>query len=359
MRALTRAIWAAVEPGLSCKPRAVRISPVDWGSVDMPGIVPHCLGFARETRPAYNGGMSQDIWLWLRRFLEYLEIEKGRSLATITMYERYLTRFLTQAGVSSPRELTPERVREFRLFLNRVQTRTGTMKKVTQNKYLIALRSFLKYLAINDVETLPSAKIELARAPERELDVITPEEFKRLMAAPSGESFEDVRDRAILEMLYSTGLRVSELCSLNEDLDVEARECSIRGKGEKLRLVFISEAAREAVKVYQREKARQSFSRLEPALFVMKSGGRIHPRAVQRLLEKRSRQAGIVPSVSPHGIRHYFATNLLHNGADIRSVQMLLGHTSINTTQAYTKLSDKFLREVHETFHGRGEKGSL
>lgn len=295
---------------------------------------------------------NSDIHYWLRRFLEYMEIEKGRSLHTIEMYQRYITRFISHAGISSPADITPDHVREFRLYLNRSKTRGGTMKKVTQNKYLIAIRSFLKYLEKNDVDTLPAAKIELAKAPERELDVISREEFNRLMRAPSENNFEDIRDKAILEMLYSTGLRVSELCTLNEDLDINKKEFTIRGKGEKLRLVFISDAARAATRSYLDIKAKQKYDKLESALFVMKSGARIHPRAIQRMLEKRSRQAGIMRRVTPHDIRHYFATDLLQNGADIRSVQMLLGHASINTTQVYTKLSDKYLREIHDKFHG-------
>lgn len=307
----------------------------------------------------YNIYMSQnksEIIYWLRRFLEYLEIEKGRSLKTIEMYDRYIQRYITHAAVDAPIDITADNVREFRLFLNRCKTRHGTMKKVTQNKYLIAIRSFLKYLEKNDISTLAAAKIELAKAPERELDVITREEFSRLMQSAHEHTFEDLRDRAILEMLYSTGLRVSELCTLNEDLDISADEFTIRGKGEKLRLVFISQSARDAVAQYLNSKSKQTFNKLDAALFVMKSGVRIHPRAVQRILEKRSRQAGIMRRVTPHDIRHYFATDLLQNGADIRSVQMLLGHASINTTQVYTKLSDKFLREVHGKFHGNKSK---
>ena len=300
--------------------------------------------------------MSQDIHYWLRRFLEYLEIEKGRSLKTIEMYERYINRFIAHAEVSQPTEITADGIREFRLYLNREKTRTGTMKKVTQNKYLIAIRSFLKYLEKNDVSTLAAAKIELARTAERELDVITRTEFQNLLAAPlqnkDPKGFEALRDVAILEMLYSTGLRVSELCSLNSDLDISKTEFTIRGKGEKLRLVFLSPKAREAVRAYQQTLPQMTFNHLEHALFVMKSGARIHPRAVQRIIEKYRVRAGIMRPVTPHDIRHYFATDLLQNGADIRSVQMLLGHASINTTQVYTKLSDKFLREVHDKFHG-------
>jgi len=300
--------------------------------------------------------MSQDIHYWLRRFLEYLEIEKGRSLKTIEMYERYITRYIQHAHISNPDQVTADNIREFRLYLNREKTRTGTMKKITQNKYLIAIRSFLKYLEKNDITTLAAAKIELARAPERELDVITRKEFDSLLSAPlqckDPSGFEALRDVAILEMLYSTGLRVSELCSLNTDLDLSKTEFTIRGKGEKLRLVFLSDKARGAVRAYQNTLPHMTFNKLEPALFVMKSGARIHPRAVQRIIEKYRIHAGIMRPVTPHDLRHYFATDLLQNGADIRSVQMLLGHASINTTQVYTKLSDKFLREVHEKFHG-------
>ncbi len=301
--------------------------------------------------------MSQDIYYWLRRFLEYLEIEKGRSVKTIDMYERYIKRFIVHSAISKPQDIESDHVREFRLYLNREKTRTSTMKKVTQNKYLIAIRSFLKYLEKNDITTLAAAKIELARAPERELDVITRREFEDLLEAPSKEqdphSFESLRDVAILEMLYSTGLRVSELCTLNSDIDLSKSEFTIRGKGEKLRLVFLSDRAREAVRAYRGAFSHRDFPQLESALFVMKTGVRIYPRAVQRMIEKYRIRAGIMRSVTPHDIRHYFATDLLQNGADIRSVQMLLGHASINTTQVYTKLSDKFLRDVHEKCHAQ------
>ena len=300
---------------------------------------------------------KHDITHWKRRFLEYLEIEKGRSLKTIEMYDRYIDRYLAHAGVQLPSDITADNVREFRLYLNREKTRTGTVKKVTQNKYLISIRSFLKYLEKNDVDTLAAAKIELAKAPERELDVITRKEFEDLLSAPNkqknGSGFERARDTAILELLYSTGLRVSELCSLNNDLDLARDEFTIRGKGEKLRLVFLSESARAAIRDYQQTLPTMNFKVLESGLFVMKSGVRIHPRAIQRMIEKYRIQAGIMRPVTPHDIRHYFATDLLQNGADIRSVQMLLGPVSINTTQVYTKLSDKYLREVHSKFHAK------
>lgn len=300
----------------------------------------------------YNIHMSQNTHQYLREFLEYLEIERGRSIHTITMYERYIKHYFDFAGISRVQDITAESVRSFRIALNRTPTHEGTMKKTTQNKYLIALRSFLKYLAKRDVDTLSASKIELAQTSERELDVITREEFNRLMRAPGGSDFEDMRDKAILEFLYSTGLRVSELCSLKHDIDLSVDELSIRGKGEKLRLVFISQAAREAVRAYLKLREQAELPVLSDALFVMKTGSAIYPRAVQRMLAKRAREAGIMRNVTPHDLRHYFATDLLHNGADIRSVQMLLGHASINTTQVYTKLSDKFLKEVHGKYHG-------
>ncbi|MFW0871413.1 MAG: site-specific tyrosine recombinase/integron integrase [Patescibacteria group bacterium] len=296
--------------------------------------------------------MSQNTTHYLGEFLEYLEIEKGRSVHTITMYERYIKAYFEYAQITRVQDITAESVRSFRIALNRSPTREGTMKKTTQNKYLIALRSFLKYLAKRDISTLEASKIELAQTAQRELDVITRDEFNRLMSAPSGSDLEDIRDKAILEFLYSTGLRVSELCSLKEDIDLSRDELTIRGKGEKLRLVFISQAARRATRAYLDLRHQADLPILSPALFVMKTGSAIYPRAVQRILNKRAREAGIMRRVTPHDLRHYFATDLLHNGADIRSVQMLLGHASINTTQVYTKLSDKFLKEVHSKYHG-------
>ncbi len=299
--------------------------------------------------------MSHNIYDHTREFLEYLEIEKGRSLKTIENYERYLTRYFLFADTTTAKDITRDSVRSYRLWLNRqpVGKAGETMSKRTQNYHLIALRSFLKYLAKNDVTTLAPEKIELAKVEERELDLISRTEFERLMSAPSDTTLEDIRDKAILEMLYSTGLRISELCSLNEDLDLTADEFSIRGKGGKVRIVFLSDAAKQAVKNYLHKRHQGEKKVLSEALFTSTSGERIYPRSVQRLIKKRALQAGITKHVTPHTIRHYFATDLLRNGADIRSVQMLLGHASINTTQIYTNLSDTHLRAVHKKFHGK------
>lgn len=295
--------------------------------------------------------MSHNILDQKRYFLEYLEIEKGRSLKTVENYDRYLNRFFDYGKIKSPTDITKDVVRSYRLWLNRQETRRGTLSKRTQNYHLIALRSFLKYLSKNDIQTLAPEKIELAKTEQRELDLISRKEFERLMSAPSKNTLVDIRDKAILEMLYSTGLRISELCSLNEDLDLSVDEFSVRGKGGKVRIVFLSEAAKDAVKRYLDEQHQQTNKVLSDALFVSGSGERIYPRMIQRIIQKRSLQAGITKHVTPHTIRHYFATDLLQNGADIRSVQMLLGHASINTTQIYTNLSDRHLKEVHKKFH--------
>lgn len=296
-----------------------------------------------------------------RQFLEYLEIERGRSVKTIENYDRYLERFFAFAKVKTVSQLTEEQVREFRLHLNRqagtkVGGRLEPMKRRTQNYYLIALRAFLKFLRKRGIEALSPERIELAKVPERSLDLISPTELKRLMAAPDTKTLEGKRDRAILELLFSTGLRISELCGLSiDDVDLTRDEFSVRGKGDKVRVVFISDSARQYLQDYL--KARKD---LDEALFVRygrkaQDGNdpRIHPRAVQRLLKFYAGKAGITRKVTPHVIRHSFATDLLSNGADLRSVQALLGHANIGTTQVYTHVTDKHLREVHKKFHGK------
>lgn len=297
-----------------------------------------------------------------RQFLEYLEIERGRSVKTVENYDRYIERYFEFAKAKKVSDITENNVREFRIYLNRQEgTKVGgkyqPMKRRTQNYYLIALRAFLKYLRKRGVEALSPERIELAKVPERSLDLISSQELKRLMNAPDTKEIEGKRDKAILELLFSTGLRISELCALSiDDVDLTRDEFSVRGKGDKIRVVFLSDAAREALRVYL--KARKD---LDDAMFVRygrkaNDGGelRLQPRAVQRLIKKYATAAGITRKVTPHVIRHSFATDLLQNGADIRSVQALLGHASINTTQVYTHVTDKHLREVHKKFHGKG-----
>ncbi len=290
------------------------------------------------------------------QFLEYLEIEKGRGVKTVENYDRYLTRFLTFAKVTDPKKITEQIVREFRITLNRSSGTTGTMKKNTQNYHLIALRAFLKFLRRRDIESLNPERIELAKVGGRDLDLISASELDRLLKGPEGDSLTALRDRAILELFFSTGLRVSELCNLNQDLDLSRDEFSVRGKGEKVRVVFLSEDAKKAIAAYLKKRGDMS-----DALFVSYGVGtpkskdlpRLTPRSVERLVKQYAIKAGITRKVTPHVIRHSFATDLLQNGADLRSVQALLGHANIATTQVYTHVTDKHLREVHKAFHGK------
>ena len=302
-----------------------------------------------------------------RDFLEYLEIEKGRSLNTISNYDRYLTRFIAQTGLEKPKDITDRKVREFRLWLNRQESgtrsegRNDTLKKSTQNYYLIALRAFLKYLRRQEVETMSPERIELAKVGDRELDLISHDELVRLMDAPDGKDVKSLRDKAILELLFSTGLRVSELCSLNSDLDLTKDEFSVRGKGDKVRVVFLSETAKRVVREYL--KARKD---MDEALFIQFGRGtqnkeslRLSPRSVERIVKNYAVLAGITKKVTPHVIRHSFATDLLQNGADIRSVQALLGHANIGTTQIYTHVTDAHLKEIHKSFHNKRKRSDL
>lgn len=275
------------------------------------------------------------------QFLEYLEIEKNRSPRTVANYDHYLSRILKFINAKSPADLTEEGIRKFRIDLNRSTGTHGTpMKKITQNYHIIALRSFLKYLAKRDITTLAPEKLELGKQEDREVTFLEPDELERFLKSP-----DNLRDRAILETLFSTGLRVSELVSLKRDeIDLDRGEFSVRGKGSKVRVVFLSEAARGAIKSYLDKRTD-----VEPELFPLT------PRTVQRIVRKCAVKAGIIgKSVHPHTLRHSFATDLLRNGADIRSVQALLGHASVTTTQIYTHVTDRQLREVHERFHGRG-----
>lgn len=293
----------------------------------------------------------------LRQFLEYTEIEKGRAVKTVENYEHYLSRFFDQMQIKSVSDITEDRIREFRLWLNRQPGVSGTMKRRTQNYYLIALRAFLKFLRKRGIEGLNPERIELAKLPERQIDLISGAELERLIAATDGTGEKALRDKAILELLFSTGLRVSELCALNSDIDLSRDDLSVRGKGEKVRVVFLSEASKQAVREYM--KARKD---MEEALLVniprvgkesKKTPTRLTPRGVQLIIKHYATKAGITKKVTPHVLRHSFATDLLSNGADLRSVQALLGHASINTTQIYTHVTDAHLREVHKRFHSR------
>ena len=293
----------------------------------------------------------------IHRFLQYLEIEKGRSLKTVENYTHYLERFEEFSKLKKAEDITDNDVRDFRMWLNRqpsgalVDGHKETLKKKTQNYYLIALRAFLKYLMRQGVKSLSPDRIELAKVGERSLDLISKTELMRLLSAPSGSDVKELRDKAMLELLFSTGLRVSELCRLPRDLDLSADEFSVRGKGEKVRVVFLSEEAKSSVKAYIAKRKDMS-----DALFVQLGRGSkeispITPRSVERIVKHYAIKAGISKKVTPHVVRHSFATDLLQNGADLRSVQMLLGHANIGTTQIYTHITDKQLRDVHKKFH--------
>ena len=296
-------------------------------------------------------------------FLEHLEIERGRSLKTTENYDHYLTRFFDFAKISDAKDITDDLVRKYRVWLNRqvvsargIEGIAPTLKKKTQNYYLIALRAFLKYLARRGVPSLPPDRIDLAKVGERSLDLISSGELGRLLAAPNGDKLQDLRDKAIMEMLFSTGLRVSELCSLSRYIDLKKDELSVRGKGEKVRVVFLSQEAKDAVKKYLDKRGD-----VDDALFVKHTNAgaqnsksnRLTARSIERTLSFYAAKAGISKKVTPHVIRHSFATDLLENGADIRSVQAMLGHANIATTQIYTHITDRGLRDIHKQFHNK------
>lgn len=284
-----------------------------------------------------------------KEFLEYLEIEKGRAVKTVENYDHYLKRFFEFAKIGSPAfakasagkadGITEDLVRKYRLHLNR-----ANLDKSTQNYHVIALRMFLKYLAKRNIESLDAEKIELAKLPERELDLLSSEDLERLLESPEGNSPKSLRDKAVLEMFFSTGLRISELCGLAVDnINLKRGEFSVRGKGGKIRVVFLSDRAKSAMASYLEKKGRLDDDRL----FHMT------PRSIQRMIKKYAIKAGIAKKVTPHVLRHAFATDLLQNGADLRSVQAMLGHANISTTQIYTHFTDRQLKEVHKAFHAR------
>ncbi|KKR89252.1 MAG: Tyrosine recombinase XerC [Candidatus Wolfebacteria bacterium GW2011_GWA2_42_10] len=297
-----------------------------------------------------------DIKILLKNYLDYLEIEKNRSPKTAENYKRYLEAFLNFGGIKTEKGITLDKVRDFRLYLARRKTPRGeNYKKTTQSYYVIALRNFLKFLTKNDYEVLSPDKIELPRTPSRQIKIIEYQDLERLLEAPKGSDLRSLRDKAILEILFSTGLRISELCSLNRYIDLARGELTVRGKGDKLRAVFLSERAKKAIDIYLKKR-----NDAEEALFVSltksknpKIIGRIIPRTIQRIIDFYGRKAGVAEKVHPHMIRHSYATDLLINGADLRSVQELLGHANVSTTQIYTHLTNKELRETHRAFHGR------
>ncbi len=305
--------------------------------------------------------MEKTISRHITEFLEYVEIERGRSAKTVENYHHYLKVFFDFTKIRKIEDINEDKVRSFRIWLNRQPGRNtgqglGSMKKKTQNYYLIALRSFLKYMAKREIKTMSPDKIELAKVSERDIDLISADELKRLRLAPKGDSLRALRDRAILELLFSTGMRVSEICSLSrDDLDLDSEEFSIRGKGEKIRVVFLSADARDALKNYLDKRVDT-----DDALFIQLSKNpgthsnlRLSTRSVERVVKHCAIKAGITKKVTPHVVRHSFATDLLRNGADLRSVQALLGHAHIATTQIYTHVTDSHLKEIYKKYHDR------
>jgi site-specific recombinase XerD len=291
-------------------------------------------------------------------FLEYLEIEQNRSQKTIRNYDHYLTRLSDFAGDIKVSDIDPELIRKWRLWLNRLGTNVSDeLQKNTQNYHLIALRSFLKFCARRDIPALTADKIELARVVRKQVTFLNPEELERLFAEPDVSTLPGLRDRAILELLFSSGLRVSELVGLDrEHINVKRREFMVRGKGQKDRPIFISEDAADWVKQYfdkRTDNSRVAFARYSGRKTVDTSGNfhRLTARSVQRMVAKYALLAGITKHVSPHTLRHSFATDLLMNGADLRSVQAMLGHSNISTTQIYTHVTDPHLKDVHQRFH--------
>lgn len=307
--------------------------------------------------------MSYNVFMLFAKaktdFLEYMEIEQNRSQKTIRNYDHYLTRLNDFAGDIQVKDIDAELVRKWRLWLNRLGTNSSDeLQKSTQNYHLIALRSFLKYCTKRDLPVaMPADKIELARAQRGQVTFLNQEELVRLFAEPKISTLPGLRDRAILELLFSSGLRVSELVGLDKDhINLKRREFTVRGKGQKDRPIFISEGAAHWLQQYidkRQDTSRVLFARYSGRRTVDTSGNyhRLTARSVQRLVARYALLAGITKHVSPHTLRHSFATDLLMNGADLRSVQALLGHSNISTTQIYTHVTDPHLRSVHQKFH--------
>ena len=292
-------------------------------------------------------------------FLEYLEIEQNRSQKTIANYDHYLTRLADFAGDIKISDIDNELIRKWRLWLNRLGTNVSDeLQKSTQNYHLIALRSFLKYCAKRNIPALPADKIELARTVRKQVTWLTPEELERLFDQTDTTKLAGLRDRAILELLFSSGLRVSELVGLDQDhINLKRREFMVRGKGQKDRPIFISEEAADWLGKYiqaRQDTTRPLFVRYSGSKKVDLSGNfhRLTARSIQRMVARYAALAGITKHVSPQTLRHSFATDLLMNGADIRSVQALLGHSNIATTQIYTHVTDPHLKAIHKKFHG-------
>ncbi|HSW97543.1 MAG TPA: tyrosine-type recombinase/integrase [Candidatus Saccharimonadales bacterium] len=311
--------------------------------------------------------MPNELDKQINEFLEYLEVEKNSSKLTIRDYRHYLESFLKWYSSTLPgktiSDLDLGTVRKYRVYLaNRVDEKGRTLKKVTQNYYVIALRSFLRFLIKNDHKTLEPSKIDLPKTESRSLKFLEREQIDRLVTMPDTSKEEGVRDRTILELLFSTGLRVSELVKLNhEQINIERREFGVIGKGGRARVVFISDRAAEWIDRYVKMRTdvfKPLFIRYSRGVEEEDDGERMRltVRSVERIVKKYTQMARLPVDATVHTLRHSFATDLLTNGADLRSVQEMLGHKNIATTQIYTHVTNKQLRDVHKAFHS-GNKG--
>jgi site-specific recombinase XerD len=306
--------------------------------------------------------------LLITEFLEYLEIQKGCSPLTIRDYRHYLRRFhdwLTEnSPATKPDEINLELVRRYRLYLAHLHARDGVrLQRVTQSYHMIALRAFLRYLVVQrDIPTLSPDKIELPKQGSRSVSFLNPGQIERLLNSPKISNNAGLRDRTILETLFSTGLRVSELVSLNRDqIDLQRKEFGVRGKGNKLRVVFLSDTAAQWIEHYLRSRQddfKPLFIRYSGRVDARNSGEkmRLTARSIQNIVSKYAKKSGLPIEATPHTLRHSFATDLLISGADIRSVQEMLGHESIRTTQVYTHVTNRHLKEVHKAFHSKNRQ---